>query len=58
MILLQENLDLKDFLEEKGIISNINFVDLRDLYSVFKAEEDDSVIEEVGESDESDSSTL
>lgn len=57
-ILLQENLDLKDFLEESNVVSHIDFVDLRDLYSVFKVEENDEVVEKAGESDESDSSTI
>ena len=37
-ILLQENLDLKDYLEEKGIIVNKELRDLKELYSVFSDE--------------------
>jgi len=42
-ILLQENLDLKDFLEESNIDICMNLRDLRELYSVFSDEysEDD-----------------
>lgn len=48
-ILLQENLDLKDYLEENGIDVGIDLRDLRDLYSVFSDEytEEDDVIEDV-----------
>lgn len=53
-ILLQENIDLKDYLEENAININLNLRDLKELYSVF-ADEDNS--EEV-ESDESDTSSL
>ena len=34
-ILLKENIDLKDFMEEKNIIPNTSVVNLKDLYSVF-----------------------
>ena len=34
-ILLQENLDLKDFLEDNNINVSLNLRDLRELYSVF-----------------------
>ena len=46
-ILLQENLDLKDYIEEKGIGLNKNLVDLKDLYARFSVTEEE-------ESDESD----
>lgn len=52
-IILQENLDLKDYLEENEMGSEIEFKNLRDIYSVFATEES----EEVGQ-DESDSSTV
>ena len=50
-ILLRENLDLKDFLEESGMISNIDYVDLEDIYSVF------GNLNEEGDEDESDSTS-
>lgn len=57
-ILLQENIDLKDFLEEKNINIDINLKNLKELYSVF-AEEDDAEdnVEEV-KSDESDITSI
>lgn len=39
-ILLQENLDLKDFIEEQNIISNIEYRNLKDLYSIFSQQDD------------------
>lgn len=39
-ILLQENLDLKDFLEDNNINVSLNLRDLRELYSVFSDEDD------------------
>lgn len=36
-ILLRENLDLKDYLEEKGLSKKENYTDLKDLYSVFSS---------------------
>lgn len=38
-ILLRENIDLKDFLQEKGIIAPINLVDLNELFSCFSETE-------------------
>ena len=52
-IILQENLDLKDYLEENEIGSEIEFKNLRDIYSVFATEESEEV-----EQDESNSSTV
>ena len=54
-ILLQENIDLKDYLEEKNIDIGINTKDLRELYSVFSEEETEA--EEV-DTDESDTTSL
>lgn len=51
-ILLQENLDLKDYMEEKGIVKDIKFVDLKELYSPFS-----SISEEEELQDESDNSS-
>lgn len=34
-ILLQENLDLKDYMDENGIATTVKCVDLKDVYSVF-----------------------
>lgn len=48
-ILLRENLDLKDYLEEKGVMNPEFLVDLTKLYSCFKDEENDSQ-EEIMES--------
>ena len=39
-ILLQENLDLKDFMEDEGISLKKECKDLKSLYSVFSSEED------------------
>ena len=58
-ILLQENIDLKDYLDEKGIDILDNIKDLKDLYSVF-ADTDDNANEVVDEEeliDEQDNST-
>ncbi len=52
-IILQENLDLKDYLEENEMGSEIEFKNLKDIYSVFATEESEEV-----EQDESDSSTV
>ena len=52
-IILQENLDLKDYLEENEMGSEIEFKNLRDIYSVFATEESEEV-----EQDEPDSSTV
>lgn len=48
-ILLQENIDLKDYLEENNIDININLRDLKEIYSVFSDEENNEIdeIEEV-----------
>ena len=40
-ILLQENLDLKDFLEDQDISIDLNLQNLRELYSVFADEDQD-----------------
>lgn len=55
-ILLQENLDLKDYLDENNIASDIKRVSLKDLYSVFGTEESEEDVEEVT-ADESDTSS-
>lgn len=55
-ILLQENLDLKDYFESSGVNPNIKYVDLKDLYSTFAAKENEEEAEV--ENDESDNSTL
>lgn len=54
-ILLQENIDLKDYLDEKKILMPENVVNLKDLYSKFAAE-DEEKSEEVSE-DESDNTS-
>lgn len=56
-ILLRENLDLKDVLEENGLLDTSNLTDLESLFSTFGdiVAEDDEDNEEVGGSDEQDS---
>lgn len=56
-ILLQENIDLKDFLEENSIDVRLSLKDLKELYSVFADEENTEEAEEV-ETDESDITSL
>lgn len=56
-ILLQENIDLKDYMEEKGIDININLKDLKDLYSVFADVDDVSSEDEEETADESDNTS-
>lgn len=58
-ILLQENMDLKDYFEENDINITINLKDLRELYSVFSDDDEDieNDVEEV-ELDESDITSL
>jgi len=51
-ILLQENLDLKDYCEEQDIPIDMNLINLKDLYSVF-ADLDSDDEEEAFEDDES-----
>lgn len=51
-ILLQENLDLKDYLQDKGLDTGIKTENLRDLYSVFSDNESEV------ESDESDNTSV
>lgn len=55
-ILLQENIDLKDYFEENDIDININLKDLKDLYSVFSENEDEEneSLEEVELDEQSD----
>ena len=48
-ILLQENLDLKDYCEERDMPIDMNLTDLKDLYSVFSdldSEDDEEVLED------------
>lgn len=52
-ILLQENLDLKDFLADKKMDTSIEFRNLSEIYSVFSDVESDEV-----QSDESDSAAV
>lgn len=56
-ILLQENLDLKDYMEEQNINIDINTKDLKGLYSVFSEDEVDN--EDMGvDADESDNPSV
>lgn len=52
-ILLQENLDLKDYMEENNIASDVKRVNLKDLYSVFAAEESEDSNENMEEKEDS-----
>lgn len=57
-ILLQENLDLKDYFEDKNIDPDIQYKNLKELYSVFASDEEiEEQIEEVDE-DESDTTSV
>lgn len=49
-ILLQENLDLKDYCEENNVYPNVDYVDLKNLYSVFADEEE--IVEDTTEEDD------
>lgn len=53
-ILLQENLDLKDYLEDNGLDIGGNYVNLKEIYSVFADQELDEVVYEEVDDDESD----
>ena len=55
-ILLQENLDLKDYMDENGIATTIKRVNLKDVYSIFGALDPEDDIEEEN-ADESDNSS-
>lgn len=55
-VLLKENIDLKDYIEESGVDISHDFVDLKDLYSVFSDEENG--IEFTEEEYESDNSAV
>ena len=51
-ILLRENIDLKDFIEEKGIDISMDLVDLNDLFSCFSnTEESDGETDEESENE-------
>ena len=52
-ILLQENLDLKDTINETTISISNDLVNLKDLYSCFSSKEDTEIEEEEGVPDES-----
>lgn len=61
-IILQENLDLKDYLEDNQISTDIKFKNLKDIYSVFSEFEEDVEVtqdetEEV-DTDESDNTSV
>lgn len=51
-ILLRENIDLKDYLEEKGIANPEYLVDLNDLFSCFSSLENEETGDEESESSE------
>lgn len=55
-ILLQENLDLKDYMDENGIATTVKRVDLKDVYSIFGTLNPEDNIEE-DDADESDNSS-
>lgn len=50
-ILLQENLDLKDFLEDNNIKLEQNYVNLKDMYAVFSATEESEEVSEDADSE-------
>lgn len=54
-ILLRENIDLKDFLEERGLLNLENLTDLNDLFSCFSDLEENEVDEDGEETDKSES---
>lgn len=57
-ILLQENIDLKDYMDEHELLKPENIVDLKQLYSKFSSEEDeDTEIEREETDNESDNSS-
>lgn len=53
-ILLRENIDLKDYLEEKGVMNPENLVDLNQLYACFSDTEKDMAEEIIDSLEESD----
>lgn len=55
-ILLRENLDLKDYLEDTHLLPNIEYVNLKDLYSAFASADNENEVEEV-DIDEQDTSS-
>ena len=53
-ILLQENLDLKDYMDENGIATTVKRVDLKDVYSIFgELNPEDNEEDDADESDNS-----
>jgi hypothetical protein len=50
-ILLRENLDLKDYLEEKGITPEEGYIDLKDIYSPFGEDKEEIIEEELIENE-------
>lgn len=58
-ILLKENLDLKDYIEEKGVAPKRDLVNLRELFSVFRDQESGiEFTDEEDDTDESDNSSV
>lgn len=55
-ILLRENIDLKDYMEEAGLIKPEDLVDLDELYSCFSSQEQEEVIEDDESSEDTKSS--
>lgn len=57
-ILLQENLDLKDYFEDNNINPDIEYRNLKELYSIFASDDEiETTVEEVDE-DESDTTSV
>lgn len=56
-ILLRENIDLKDYMQEEGLIKPADLVDLNDLYSCFGSLEDEVDADDGSETDEPASET-
>lgn len=57
-ILLQENLDLKDYFEDNNINPDIEYRNLKELYSVFASDEEIEEIAEEVDEDESDTTSV
>ena len=51
-ILLQENLDLKDYFEDEGIDPGIEYKNLKDLYSVFANKDEPEILVDTEEFDD------
>ena len=57
-ILLQENLDLKDYFEDNNINPDIKYKNLKELYSIFASDEETEESDEEVDEDESNTTSL